>query len=168
MNNLLNALTVIADSTPTDNVTELIETIVTTMLEVEVDTTDRKALVAVKMADYQPDNVDYHDYDEWTIDGSDYRICTDDEADDACSDHIKESVWAFNADFLARQTGIDSKVFEILSQECESANDPILTMINDFDGFVESAVSADGRGHFLSPYDGKEIELDEFYLYRTN
>ena len=110
MNHLLNALTVITDSTPSDNVTELIETIVTTMLKVNDDTTDRKTLLAVKMADYQPHNVDYHDHDEWTIDGSDYRIFTDDEADDACSDSIKESVWAFNADFLARQTGIDSKV----------------------------------------------------------
>ena len=167
MNDLLNALTVIADSTPSDNVTELIETIVTTMLEVDIDTTDRKTLLAVKMAEYQPENVDYHDNDDWTIDGNDYRFFTDDEADDACSDYIKESVWAFKADFLARQTGIDSKVFEILCRECESANDPILTMIEDYVDIVEAAVSSDGRGNYLSPYDGKEIELGEFYLYRT-
>jgi hypothetical protein len=36
------------------------------------------------------------------------------------------------------------------------------------EGFVEEAVSADGRGHFLSSYDGEENEQDGFYIYRIN
>lgn len=43
--------------------------------------------------------------------------------------------------------------------------------------FSESAIAADGRGHFLSSYDGEENEVSAedidgnpvtFYLYRTN
>jgi len=168
MNDLLNALIVITDSTPSNNAAELIETIVTTMLEHNVDTIDRKALLTVKMAGYQPENVDYHDNEEWTIDGNDYRVLTDDEANDACHYYIKESVWTFNADFLAKHTDIDPAVFTLLQEQCESANDAILTMIKDFDGFVEDAIDTDGRGNYLSPYDGEETELGEFYLYRTN
>jgi hypothetical protein len=39
----------------------------------------------------------------------------------------------------------------------------------DEDAFVEYCISADGRGHFLSGYDGVEIELaDDWFAYRTN
>ena len=40
--------------------------------------------------------------------------------------------------------------------------------IKNFDDFVEDAVRADGRGHFLAGYDGNENEQGDFYLYRTN
>lgn len=52
---------------------------------------------------------------------------------------------------------------------CESANSLVKSLIVDLDHFVSDAISADGRGHFLSGYDGVEIELDgDFYAYRTN
>jgi hypothetical protein len=42
----------------------------------------------------------------------------------------------------------------------------------DIDSLVEDAISADGRGHFLSSYDGDENEEtvngQTFYIYRTN
>jgi hypothetical protein len=37
-----------------------------------------------------------------------------------------------------------------------------------FNDFADEAISADGRGHFLSGYDGNENEQDGFYIYRTN
>jgi hypothetical protein len=40
------------------------------------------------------------------------------------------------------------------------------------DDFVKDAISADGRGHFLNKYDGKEIEVvingAVLYVYRIN
>ena len=42
------------------------------------------------------------------------------------------------------------------------------------DSFVESAVSADSRGHFMNSYDGEETEIfsesedDYMYIYRIN
>jgi hypothetical protein len=58
------------------------------------------------------------------------------------------------------------------SKKCEGANDAILALIEKtdggLDGFVEEAISADGRGHFLSSYDGNENHESGFYIYRTN
>jgi hypothetical protein len=45
-------------------------------------------------------------------------------------------------------------------------------MITDIDEFVEDAIRYDGYGHFLSPYDGEENEIEvdgaTYYVYRTN
>ena len=38
------------------------------------------------------------------------------------------------------------------------SNELLKAMITDIDEFVEDAVSAFGRGHFLSSYDGEENE----------
>lgn len=103
-----------------------------------------------------------------------YEILTDDEANERCKDYILETLWAFNADFLAGETGIDSAVFEAIqgNGKCEDNNEAIKSCIDDLDSFVESAIGADGRGHFLSSYDGEEneIEIDNetYYVYRTN
>ena len=40
--------------------------------------------------------------------------------------------------------------------------------IEDFDDFIDDAVSSDGRGHFISRYDGDENEQDGYYIYRCN
>ncbi len=57
-------------------------------------------------------------------------------------------------------------------QKAEGANDTFLNMLDDERGFVDAAVSADGRGHFLNGYDGSEEEEDvngsTYYIYRTN
>ncbi len=102
-----------------------------------------------------------------------YEVLTEDEAEQAASDAIKESLWAFNADFLSGETGLDSQVFEEIQKNdrCESNNPAIASIIVGtcgMDVFVQSAISADGRGHFLSTYDGEENEVGEFFIYRTN
>jgi hypothetical protein len=51
---------------------------------------------------------------------------------------------------------------------CESARPIVEALIEDMDHFVSDAICADGRGHFLSQYDGEENEEGEFYIYRTN
>jgi len=109
----------------------------------------------------------------------DYLVLTDKEADMMAKDYIKESVWAFNADFILSECGLDRSGEESLKamqqKSCESANDFILSLIEKtcgLDSFVESAISADGRGHFLSSYDGEENEIKvgktTYYIYRTN
>ena len=54
------------------------------------------------------------------------------------------------------------------ASECENLNGLVYALIDDFDDFVESAVMADGRGHFLARYDGIENEQDGFYIYRVD
>lgn len=123
--------------------------------------------------DDSPDDVTQTRYSDDTFDapGAEYRVLTDSEADTAAADYVKDSLWAFNASFLSGETGIDDSVFAALADKCEGANDAIESIIRGtcgIDSFVESAVGADGRGHFISQYDGEENDCGEFYIYRVN
>lgn len=104
----------------------------------------------------------------------DWLILTDEEADEKAADSIRESVWAFNPNFLVEYLpdGVGEEVIEALQPKCEGANSAILSMIGDrFDQFVEDAISSDGRGHFLSFWDGSEHKFThggrDWYAYRT-
>jgi hypothetical protein len=101
-----------------------------------------------------------------------YLVRTDEEADEAVKEYIKESVWAFNADFIC---GYGSPLVPMVKayqeKECEGANGAILELITDLDDFVQRAINTDGRGHFLSSYDGEENEEtvngETYYIYRN-
>jgi len=100
----------------------------------------------------------------------DWICLTNEEADKMSRDYILDSVWAFNSSFLSCHTGINEDVFEALQDKCEEVNDIILNSIKDKKHFVEDAISYDGRGHFITSYDGEEHEQyinKEFrYCYR--
>ena len=113
------------------------------------------------------------------IDDGDYLVFTDSEADEACKEYIKDSLWAFNADFILCECGLDLSGADSLrlmqEKSCESANDFVLSLVEKtcgIDKFVDSAISADGRGHFLASYDGEEVEVEDdygyLYIYRLN
>ena len=126
------------------------------------------------------------DFEEWCNDNcllveedyteidDDYSVCTDEEAGEAAKEYIKESVWAFNAEFIISHSKLPYEAVEMVQafqEKCEDANDTILALIEDFDKFVSDAISADGRGHFLSSYDGEENEEtvngETYYIYRN-
>lgn len=107
--------------------------------------------------------------------GSDsYAVGTDEEADAACVSYIEESLWAFKGTFIAEACGLSRELGTVLSsfnaQKCESANEVMLTLVSKtcgLDSFVQRAIGADGRGHFLASYDGDEIDLGNgFFAYR--
>jgi len=108
-----------------------------------------------------------------------YMVLTDEEADEKAKEYIKTSLWAFNADFICRMCGLPYAAEEMIRSfqgtECEGANDTILALIENADGidfFVEQAINADGRGHFLNTYDGEEHEIKHgnewLYIYKVN
>ena len=101
-----------------------------------------------------------------------FLVLTEDEAEEKAKEYIKNSAWAFNPSFLASHSKVDEDVFKCLSEKCESSNDAVLSLIDDFDNFAEDAISSDGRGHFMSSYDGheniEEIKNTEYFIYRTN
>lgn len=119
-------------------------------------------------------------YNSFEVCGCEYLVFTDEEADEATAAEIKESLWAFNPDFILRHTKVynettdreDQAIIEALrevqSRICETANALVMALIEDLDAFISDAVDADGRGHFLARYDGEEIESGEFYIYRIN
>jgi hypothetical protein len=139
---------------------------------------DDRTVTLAEFLDCAYDDIDAADFPHpfnsnncYSFGNQEYMVLTDSEADEAVTEYIKESVWAFNADFLASMTELDSEMFALASDKCESANDAILRTIEKTCGlaeFVEQAVSADGRGHFLSGYDGEEVEQGNYFIYRTN
>jgi hypothetical protein len=115
------------------------------------------------------------------LEDGDYLCLTDDEADKKAVEYIEESLWAFNADFIlnfagCNENGAAKALCEMQGKLCESANPLIKAMIQDVSGFADEAIKCDGRGHFLSQYDGNENEQDvkcgkeaeTFYIYRCN
>lgn len=105
---------------------------------------------------------------------SEYLVLTDDEADEKCREYVKDMAWAFKASFIASHTrnGLNDAAIKALSKMqgelCEDAQELVLALVEDVDAFIDDAVSSDGRGHFLSTYDGEENESGEFYIYQTN
>jgi hypothetical protein len=107
--------------------------------------------------------------------GAEYLVLTDDEADEVCAERIKDSLWAFNAEFLGCMTQLPDEVFTALADKCEDSNDAIERIIDGscgLDDFVDNAVQSDGRGHFVASYDGEECEVcvggETFLVYRIN
>jgi hypothetical protein len=103
-----------------------------------------------------------------------YLVLTEEEAEDRAKTDILDSLWAFNTDFILEHTNIDwndriEKAMKKMQEElCEDANEIVKAMITDLDEFVQDAIDTDGRGHFLSRYDGEENEEGEYFIYRTN
>ena len=114
-------------------------------------------------------------------DGSEWLVLTDEEADYFTREEIEDSLWSFNPTFIVnhlenqsldnweRSHCVDA-LSEIQKHHCEGINPIIRALIGDMDEFVADAIASDGRGNFLSRYDGREIDLDgtDFYAYRTN
>jgi hypothetical protein len=121
------------------------------------------------------DEVESETYDERLYGlAGDWLILTDDEANEAACDNIRESAWAFIPGFLVSYLpkGVGEEIIEALQPQCEGANEAILSMLGDrFDEFADDAMSSDGRGHFLSGWDGVEHEFQhngrDWYAYRT-
>lgn len=103
-----------------------------------------------------------------------YRVLTDIEAQDAAHTYIRESVWLFSPGYLAHFVidDFEEAVIEMIQQDMGSeANPAILALIeagSGFEVFADDAIETDGRGHFLSPYDRKEVESGGFLVYRVN
>ena len=110
-------------------------------------------------------------------DGGEYLVLTDEEADEEAKKEIKESLWAFNAIFILNECNMENynKVEKSLTAMqkacCEDCNDFILALIEGscgLDKFVDDAIGFDGRGHFISGYDGEEVDAEgEYYIYRV-
>jgi hypothetical protein len=122
----------------------------------------------------EPQEHEHHGLAVYEIEGQEYALGTDQDADAAARDYIDESLWAFNAEFILSCCGLDLSGAESLrhmqEKAYEGAQDFIASLIKKtcgLDYFVERATNEDGRGHFLARYDGEEIELpNNFYAYR--
>ena len=132
----------------------------------------------------EPDDLEKASYDKnlFEYGMESYLVLDDAEADQYAKDRILESLWAFNTEFVLSHSRIDvddsneESIVEALKkmQEklCEDANPIVRALIKNEEAFIADAVEADGRGHFLSSYDGEEHEItfaeELYYIYRQN
>lgn len=114
-----------------------------------------------------------YDKNIFELDNEEYLILTESQAERYTREEILNSAWAFNTWFIMNHAkkafeGMEEYIKEIQENKCESANDFILQVIKNKNEFIKEAIQADGRGHFLSRYDGVENEFDDYYIYRIN
>lgn len=111
-----------------------------------------------------------------------YLVLGEQEVNEYIKERILNDLWAFNAEFILSHSRIEvdehneAKILKALKmvQEklCEDATPLIRALLENEEEFIEDAIDADGRGHFLSGYDSKEDEIvfaeELFYIYRQN
>ncbi len=125
-----------------------------------------------KYLDVDVEDIEEQSYNEdlFVHGSAEFLVYTDEEADEAVKESIKETIFGFYPSFLAGETGLPQEVFKALSN-CSGGNEAVLALVEKTCGlgsFVETAVSKDGRGHFLSSYDGTEDAEGDYFIYRTN
>ena len=106
---------------------------------------------------------------------SEYLILTKKEANKEAALKIKEYLWAFNYEFISNyfKVEINKHTYNKLRELYEDANEILLILIgNNIKKLIQDAISYNGRGHFISYYDGQEEEVSYngkyFYIYRLN
>lgn len=148
----------------------------------------RRLRAIAQVADCKPSELTEESYSHYglpvySLGSMEFAVGRDSELDDAASEYIQSSLWAFTASFLESHTGLDAEIIEIIQREKYEDATPIFAKLieanSDIDDFIDEAISSDGRGHFLSSYDGQESEvafpgkrgatcLDYFYVVRIN
>ena len=112
----------------------------------------------------------------------DYLVCNQIEAERAVEERIIDDLWAFRAPFICSHMSykpepreadkVEKAIEEMQGKLCESAQPIIRSMIKNINHFIADAISADGRGHFLAPYGGEEVEHDyndeTYFIYMLN
>lgn len=102
-----------------------------------------------------------------------YVVMTDDEATKAAEYNIRNTMFAFNAQWIADfvPDGIDAEHIKVMKgDKCEEINDAMIALVEagkGMDRFVEASIAADGREHFLNSYDGNEYDLGGYIIIRV-
>lgn len=140
-------------------------------------------IAAARIMECDTEEVTKEKYDHYGMDvysayREEYAVCLPDEADEAVKQYIRDSLWTFKAEMILAHSraGSSPKTIKALQEMqaklCEDANEIVYCIIEDIDAFIEDVINADGRGAFLSSYDGEEHEIEingiTFYCYRLN
>jgi len=137
------------------------------------------AHIGCEWSEIEPCKHNFYGLDSFSYGREEWAIGSDADAQEAVSENIKQSAWAFRPSFILEMCNLPHELEEVFQawqeKECENCNDALVKLISrtgKWDDFVACAVSADGRGHFLSLYDGEEVELKTeegtFYAYCIN
>lgn len=143
-----------------------------------------KQFLSIPDEDMEDIKVTQWDENEVEIYGEDYLVLTDAEADARAREHIERDLWAFQPGFILSHCSTYDRMSyweydsakealqKIQGHFAEGINELVRAMIENVDEFVDDAICEDGRGHFISYYDGRENEERvkgvTYYIYRTN
>ena len=143
-----------------------------------------KQFLSIPDEDMDDIKITQWDENEVEIYGQDYLVLTDAEADARAREDVERDLWAFQPGFILSHCSTYDRMSnweydkakealeKIQGYFAESINELIRAMIEDVDEFVEDAICEDGRGHFISHYDGRENEEEvkgvTYYIYRMN
>lgn len=147
-----------------------------------VDTPDPKVMALAEYFDIDPERIskEYKNSDSlyrncmYVIDGENrFYLADEKEADDLAKEIILEDIWSFKPDFIREHSrvlreGGDRAINALKNMQesmCESCSPLVRAMIDDLDLFVEDVIKTDGRGHFISMYDGKEHKQNGINIY---
>ena len=101
-----------------------------------------------------------------------YRFISDDDIDDVMQDELSSDEYmlgCFNAWFLADILNTTTEAIEAM--QAAGAYEGIGKMVlgnGKLADLQNAYVSADGYGHHFNPYDGNEIEIGTYHVFRTN
>ena len=113
-------------------------------------------------------------FDSYETDCNEYLVLTEEEANQKTKEYIEDSLWAFDTGFILYACDLNNteevscSLRKMQEDSCEGCNDFIRALVDGtcgIDEFVDQAIIADGRGHFLSSYDGEEGEQDGYFIY---
>ena len=101
------------------------------------------------------------------------------DANITAKEYIQDYIGTFNPKFISRCTNIAEDIIKDMQRssdfynDCSIALSYLIEATCGWDKFVKDALIVNGRGYFLSPYDGQEIELissngNIIYAYRNN
>ena len=91
-----------------------------------------------------------------------WRVLTRQEADEAAREYIRESLWSFNPEFLLdyMPRRMTLRAVQQIQELYENANEPLTLLVGSrLSALMSDAIQLDGRGSFLSHYDGEEVKL---------
>lgn len=140
-----------------------------------------------KNQEYPPENIipSPHCDKVFGVDVREYLVVTEQEAAEIIAEQIGNELWAFHPKSIIRYTllregiPLDDDDYDAMIQGLAAIQNrlmekcnPILKGLIDatcgMPFFIEEAVTHQGRGHFLAPYDEHEEQQGDFYIYRMN
>lgn len=117
---------------------------------------------------------------EILVKDQEWKILTRREAEKQAREYIRESLWSFNPEFLLdyMPRRMTLRAVQQIQELYEDANEQLTLLVGSrLSALMSDAIQLDGRGNFLSQYDGKEVELKRhpepsdrpyFFGYRLN
>lgn len=102
--------------------------------------------------------------------GGEYRFILEREIDEIQKEELLSDEYVlgcFTPWFIADVTGLDTCDVE-KAQKSENFELLGALMAKNIDEVQKQYSSADGYGHHFSGYDGSEVELGDYYVFRTN